>query len=108
MTATPPARLCSYALSVERIADRATNGRTKTRTDIKLEESLGVSAIEEAPGRKRAFVNRCITSRCIFSWPKPPIVALNAAFTADCRFRRSLGADKRYGVVAVRAGGVGA
>ena len=27
----------------------------------------------------------------IFSYPKPPIVALNAALTADYQFRRSLG-----------------
>src|SRR5262249_16020930 len=108
MTATPPARLCSDAPSVARIAERANSGRTKTRTAIRLAESLGAIAIEEAPGRKRAFVNRCITPRCILWGEKATIVAINARLPADCRFRRSLGADKRYGVVAVRAGGVGA
>ena len=51
-------------LPVARIAERANIGRAKTRAAIRLAESLGAIAIEEAPGQKRAFVNRCITSRC--------------------------------------------
>jgi hypothetical protein len=51
-------------LSVARIAERANIGRAKARAAIRLAESLGAIAIEEAPGRKRVFVNRYITSRC--------------------------------------------
>jgi hypothetical protein len=49
-------------LPVARIAERANIGRTKARAAIRLAESLGAIAIEEAPGRKRVFVNRCVTS----------------------------------------------
>jgi len=52
------------ALPVARIAERANIGRAKTRAAIRIAESLGAIAIEEASGRKRAFVNRCINSRC--------------------------------------------
>jgi hypothetical protein len=51
-------------LSVARIAERANIGRAKARAAIRLAESLGAIAIEDAPGRKRVFVNRYITSRC--------------------------------------------
>jgi hypothetical protein len=51
-------------LPVARIAERANIGRAKTRAAIRLAQSLGAIAIEEARGQKRAFVNRCITSRC--------------------------------------------
>jgi hypothetical protein len=40
-------------LSVARIAERANIGRAKARAAIRLAESLGAIAIEEAPGRKR-------------------------------------------------------
>jgi hypothetical protein len=51
-------------LPLARIAERANIGRAKARAAIRLAESLGAIAIEEAPGRKRVFVNRCVTSRC--------------------------------------------
>jgi hypothetical protein len=49
---------------VARIAERANIGRAKARAAIRLAESLGAIAIEETPGRKRVFVNRCVISRC--------------------------------------------
>lgn len=51
-------------LLVAQIAERANIGRAKARAAIRLAESLGAIAIEEMPGRKRVFVNRCVTSRC--------------------------------------------
>jgi hypothetical protein len=51
-------------LPVARIAERANIGRAKARAAIRLAESLGAIAIEEVPGRKRVFVNRCVISRC--------------------------------------------
>jgi hypothetical protein len=51
-------------LPVARIAERANIGRAKVRAAIRLAESLGAIAIEEVPGRRRVFVNRCITSCC--------------------------------------------
>jgi hypothetical protein len=51
-------------LLVAQIAERANIGRAKVRAAIRLAESLGAIAVEEVPGRKRAFVNRCVTSRC--------------------------------------------
>jgi hypothetical protein len=51
-------------LPLARIAERANIGRAKARAAIRFAESLGAIAIEEAPGRKRVFVNRCVTSRC--------------------------------------------
>ena len=51
-------------LPVARIAERANIGRAKARAAIRLAESLGAIAIEEVPGRKRVFVNRCVTSCC--------------------------------------------
>ena len=48
-------------LPVARIAERANIGRAKTRAAIRLAESLGAIAIEEAPNWKRALVNRCIS-----------------------------------------------
>jgi hypothetical protein len=46
-----------------RIAERANIGRAKTRTAIKLAESLGVIAIEHMSNGKRVIVNRCVESR---------------------------------------------
>jgi hypothetical protein len=54
----------SCDLPVARIAERANIGRAKARAAIRLAESLGAIAIEEVPGRKRVFVNRCVTFRC--------------------------------------------
>ena len=51
-------------LSLARIAERANIGRANTRAAIRLAESLGAIAIEEAPDRKRVIVNRCVASRC--------------------------------------------
>jgi Helix-turn-helix domain len=51
-------------LPVARIAERANIGRAKTRAAIRLAESLGLIAIEQEPGRKRAIINRGVTSRC--------------------------------------------
>jgi hypothetical protein len=51
-------------LPVARIAERANIGRAKTRAAIRLAESLGLIAIEEAPGRRRVIVNRSVMSRC--------------------------------------------
>jgi hypothetical protein len=51
-------------LPVARIAERANIGRAKTRAAIRLAESLGLIAIEQEPGRERAIINRCVTSRC--------------------------------------------
>jgi hypothetical protein len=48
-------------LPVARIAERANIGRAKARAAIRLAESLGAIAIEEVPGRKRVFVNRCVS-----------------------------------------------
>jgi hypothetical protein len=50
-------------LPVARIAQRASVGRTKARTAIRLAESLGLIAIEAAPGRKRVIINRSVRSR---------------------------------------------
>jgi hypothetical protein len=50
-------------LLVAQIAERANIGRAKVRAAIRQAESLGAIAIEEMPGRKRVFVNRCVTSR---------------------------------------------
>ena len=52
------------SLSVAEIAERANIGRAKVRAVIRLAESLGVIAIEEAPGGKRNIVNRGVKSRC--------------------------------------------
>jgi hypothetical protein len=51
-------------LPLARIAERANIGRAKARAAIRLAESLGAIAIEEAPDRKRVIVNLCVTSRC--------------------------------------------
>jgi hypothetical protein len=53
-----------HILSVARIAERANMGRAKTRAAIKLAESLGLIAIEEALDRKRGIINRGVKSRC--------------------------------------------
>jgi Helix-turn-helix domain len=50
-------------LPVARIAERASVGRAKARTAIRLAESLGLIAIEAAPGRKRVIINRGVRSR---------------------------------------------
>ena len=50
-------------LPVARIAQRANVGRAKVRAAIRLAESLGLIAIEEALGRKRVIINRGIRSR---------------------------------------------
>jgi Helix-turn-helix domain len=50
-------------LPVARIAERANVGRAKARTAIRLAESLGLIAIEAAPGRKRVIINRGVRSR---------------------------------------------
>ncbi len=49
-------------VAIKQIADRANIGRAKAPAAIRLAESLGAIAIEEA--RKRVFVNRCVASRC--------------------------------------------
>ena len=51
-------------LPVARIAERANVGRAKARAAIRLAERLGIIAVEVAPDRKRAIINRCVTSRC--------------------------------------------
>src|SRR5262249_19834743 len=51
-------------LPVPRIAERANIGRAKTRAAIRLAESLGLIAIEQEHGQKRAIINRRVTSRC--------------------------------------------
>jgi len=51
-------------LPVARIAERANIGRTKARAAIRLAEQLGLIAIEETAGRKRAIINRGVLSRC--------------------------------------------
>jgi hypothetical protein len=51
-------------LPVAHIAERANIGRAKTRAAIRLAESLGLIAIEEAPNRKRVIINRGVKSRC--------------------------------------------
>jgi hypothetical protein len=48
-------------LSVAQIAERAHLGRAKTRAAIKLAESLGVIAREDASKRKRIVVSRVLT-----------------------------------------------
>ena len=50
-------------LPVARIAERANVGRAKARAAIRLAESLGLIAIEAAPGRKRVIINRGVRSR---------------------------------------------
>jgi hypothetical protein len=52
------------SLPVARLAERANIGRAKTRAAIRLAESLGLIAIEEATGRRRVIVNRSVMSRC--------------------------------------------
>jgi hypothetical protein len=52
------------SLPVARLAERANIGRAKARAAIRLAESLGLIAIEEAPGRRRVIVNRSVMSRC--------------------------------------------
>jgi FixJ family two-component response regulator len=51
-------------LSVPQIAKRANVGRTKARAALRLAESLGVIAKEDAPDGRRMIVNRRIKSRC--------------------------------------------
>ena len=51
-------------LPVARIAERANIGRTKARAAIRLAEHLGLIAIEETPGQKRAIINRGVSARC--------------------------------------------
>jgi hypothetical protein len=46
---------------VAQIAERAHLGRAKTRAAIKLAESLGVIAREDASKRKRIVVSRVLT-----------------------------------------------
>jgi hypothetical protein len=50
-------------LPVARIAERAI-GRAATGAAIRLAESLGLIAIEEAPDRKRVIINRGVKRRC--------------------------------------------
>jgi Helix-turn-helix domain len=50
-------------LPLARIAQLANVGRAKARTAIRLAESLGLIAIEAAPGRKRVIINRGVRSR---------------------------------------------
>jgi hypothetical protein len=52
------------SLPVARLAERADIGRAKSRAAIRLAESLGLIAIEEATGRRRVIVNRSVMSRC--------------------------------------------
>ena len=47
-----------------RIAERANVGRGKTRAAIRLAESLGLIAIEEAPTETGVIINRGVKSRC--------------------------------------------
>ena len=51
-------------LPVARIAERANVGRGKTRAAIRLAESLGLIAIEEAPTETGVIINRGVKSRC--------------------------------------------
>jgi hypothetical protein len=52
------------SLPVAQLAERANIGRAKARAAIRLAESLGLIAIEEATGRRRVIVNRSVMSRC--------------------------------------------
>ena len=45
-------------LSVAQLAKRANVGRAKVRTAIRLAESIGAIATEDAPNRTRVIVNR--------------------------------------------------
>jgi two-component system response regulator FixJ len=51
-------------LSVAQIAKRANVGRAKVRAAIRLAESIGAIATEDAPNRTRVIVNRSNKPRC--------------------------------------------